>query len=165
MGLLRVMMPPKFQLLTLLAFAVAMFFLENQIQKLEESRGKLGEAPPVALLQPRSQHVLHVPMHVLKFAPVWDISCTSEWVKSQSTGRLVSCQQHRYCVLVWGGWRCDPLSLNHYMKKIRHTTTFSLADNLETLKKVELFCCVYGWVYALVDLKNAYVVTNSHIYF
>ncbi|TWW72774.1 Heparan sulfate 2-O-sulfotransferase 1 [Takifugu flavidus] len=36
-------MPPKFQLLALLAFAVAMFFLENQIQKLEESRGKLGE--------------------------------------------------------------------------------------------------------------------------
>lgn len=43
MGLLRVMMPPKFQLLALLAFAVAMFFLENQIQKLEESRGKLGK--------------------------------------------------------------------------------------------------------------------------
>ncbi|KAI3375129.1 hypothetical protein L3Q82_021646 [Scortum barcoo] len=41
MGLLRVMMPPKLQLLALLAFAVAMFFLENQIQKLEESRGKL----------------------------------------------------------------------------------------------------------------------------
>lgn len=43
MGLLRIMMPPKFQLLALLAFAVAMFFLENQIQKLEESRGKLGK--------------------------------------------------------------------------------------------------------------------------
>ncbi|KAJ3595004.1 hypothetical protein NHX12_004309 [Muraenolepis orangiensis] len=38
------MMPPKFQLLALLAFAVAMFFLENQIQKLEESRGKLERA-------------------------------------------------------------------------------------------------------------------------
>ncbi|XP_030259663.1 heparan sulfate 2-O-sulfotransferase 1 [Sparus aurata] len=44
MGLLRVMMPPKLQLLALLAFAVAMFFLENQIQKLEESRGKLERA-------------------------------------------------------------------------------------------------------------------------
>ncbi|KAJ8011381.1 hypothetical protein DPEC_G00057570 [Dallia pectoralis] len=44
MGLLRMMMPPKFQLLALLAFAVAMFFLENQIQKLEESRGKLERA-------------------------------------------------------------------------------------------------------------------------
>lgn len=43
MGLLRIMMPPKFQLLALLAFAVAMVFLENQIQKLEESRGKLGK--------------------------------------------------------------------------------------------------------------------------
>lgn len=43
MGLLRVMMPPKLQLLALLAFAVAMFVLENQIQKLEESRGKLGK--------------------------------------------------------------------------------------------------------------------------
>lgn len=43
MGLLRVMMPPKLQLLALLTFAVAMFFLENQIQKLEESRGKLGK--------------------------------------------------------------------------------------------------------------------------
>lgn len=43
MGLLRVMMPPKLQLLALLAFALAMFFLENQIQKLEESRGKLGK--------------------------------------------------------------------------------------------------------------------------
>ena len=43
MGLLRVMMPPKLQLIALLAFAVAMFFLENQIQKLEESRGKLGK--------------------------------------------------------------------------------------------------------------------------
>ncbi|KAG7277385.1 hypothetical protein CRUP_033340 [Coryphaenoides rupestris] len=38
------MMPPKFQLLALLVFAVAMFFLENQIQKLEESRGKLERA-------------------------------------------------------------------------------------------------------------------------
>lgn len=36
-------MPPKFQLLALLAFGIAMIFLENQIQKLEESRGKLGE--------------------------------------------------------------------------------------------------------------------------
>lgn len=53
MGLLRVMMPPKLQLLALLAFAVAMFFLENQIQKLEESRGKLGKSqlglPPVSV--------------------------------------------------------------------------------------------------------------------
>lgn len=38
------MMPPKFQLLALLAFAIAMIFLENQIQKLEESRGKLGKS-------------------------------------------------------------------------------------------------------------------------
>lgn len=36
-------MSPKFQLLALLAFAIAMIFLENQIQKLEESRGKLGK--------------------------------------------------------------------------------------------------------------------------
>lgn len=49
MGLLRVMMPPKLQLLALLAFAVAMFFLENQIQKLEESRGKLGKFEPLQL--------------------------------------------------------------------------------------------------------------------
>ncbi|MGH0140677.1 UNVERIFIED_CONTAM: hypothetical protein FKN15_046851 [Acipenser sinensis] len=41
MGLLRIMMPPKFQLLAVLAFGVAMLFLENQVQKLEESRGKL----------------------------------------------------------------------------------------------------------------------------
>lgn len=38
------MMPPKLQLLAVVAFAVAMLFLENQIQKLEESRAKLGEA-------------------------------------------------------------------------------------------------------------------------
>lgn len=37
------MMPPKLQLLAVVAFAVAMLFLENQIQKLEESRAKLGE--------------------------------------------------------------------------------------------------------------------------
>lgn len=37
-------MPPKLQLLAVVAFAVAMLFLENQIQKLEESRAKLGEA-------------------------------------------------------------------------------------------------------------------------
>lgn len=37
------MMPPKLQLLAVVAFAVAMLFLENQIQKLEESRSKLGE--------------------------------------------------------------------------------------------------------------------------
>lgn len=43
MGLLRIMMPPKLQLLAVVAFAVAMLFLENQIQKLEESRSKLGE--------------------------------------------------------------------------------------------------------------------------
>ncbi|TRY91731.1 hypothetical protein DNTS_018976 [Danionella cerebrum] len=41
MGLLRLKMPPKFQLLALLTFAIAMIFLENQIQKLDESRGKL----------------------------------------------------------------------------------------------------------------------------
>ncbi|RXM29212.1 Heparan sulfate 2-O-sulfotransferase 1 [Acipenser ruthenus] len=44
MGLLRIMMPPKFQLLAVLAFGVAMLFLENQVQKLEESRGKLERA-------------------------------------------------------------------------------------------------------------------------
>lgn len=38
-------MPPKLQLLAVVAFAVAMLFLENQIQKLEESRAKLGEPP------------------------------------------------------------------------------------------------------------------------
>lgn len=37
------MMAVKFQLLALLAFAVAMLFLENQIHQLEESKGKLGE--------------------------------------------------------------------------------------------------------------------------
>ncbi|XP_016138278.1 heparan sulfate 2-O-sulfotransferase 1-like [Sinocyclocheilus grahami] len=41
MGLLRIMMPPKFQLLAVMAFGVAMLFIENQIQKLEESRAKL----------------------------------------------------------------------------------------------------------------------------
>ncbi|KAI5109302.1 heparan sulfate 2-O-sulfotransferase 1 isoform X1 [Silurus meridionalis] len=35
-------MPPKFQLLALMLFALAMLFIENQIRKLEESRGKLG---------------------------------------------------------------------------------------------------------------------------
>ncbi|MEJ1276924.1 heparan sulfate 2-O-sulfotransferase 1 [Cricetulus griseus] len=45
MGLLRIMMPPKLQLLAVVAFAVAMLFLENQIQKLEESRAKLGGRP------------------------------------------------------------------------------------------------------------------------
>lgn len=43
MGLLRIMMPPKFQLLAVMAFGVAMLFIENQIQKLEESRAKLGK--------------------------------------------------------------------------------------------------------------------------
>lgn len=37
-------MPPKLQLLAVVAFAVAMLFLENQIQKLEESRAKLERA-------------------------------------------------------------------------------------------------------------------------
>ncbi|KAF4793083.1 hypothetical protein TURU_114706 [Turdus rufiventris] len=41
MGLLRIMLPPKLQLLAVLVFGVAVLFLENQIQKLEESRGKL----------------------------------------------------------------------------------------------------------------------------
>lgn len=36
-------MPPKLQLLAVVAFAVAMLFLENQIQNLEESRSKLGK--------------------------------------------------------------------------------------------------------------------------
>lgn len=44
MGLLRIMMPPKIQLLAVLVFAVAMLFIENQIQNLEESRAKLGES-------------------------------------------------------------------------------------------------------------------------
>ncbi|XP_024278203.1 heparan sulfate 2-O-sulfotransferase 1 [Oncorhynchus tshawytscha] len=41
MGLLRIMMPPKLQLLSILVFGVSMLFIENQIQKLEESRAKL----------------------------------------------------------------------------------------------------------------------------
>ncbi|XP_062280690.1 heparan sulfate 2-O-sulfotransferase 1 [Scomber scombrus] len=41
MGLLRIMMPPKIQLLALLAFAVTVLFIENQIQRLEESRTRL----------------------------------------------------------------------------------------------------------------------------
>lgn len=45
------MMAPKFQLLALLAFAVAMLFLENQIHQLEESRGKLGEEQQLFLLR------------------------------------------------------------------------------------------------------------------
>uniref|UniRef100_A0A3B4VJ38 Heparan sulfate 2-O-sulfotransferase 1 n=1 Tax=Seriola dumerili TaxID=41447 RepID=A0A3B4VJ38_SERDU len=44
MGLLRIMMPPKIQLLAVLAFGVAMLFIENQIQNLEESRAKLERA-------------------------------------------------------------------------------------------------------------------------
>lgn len=44
MGLFRVIMPQKSQLLALLAFAGAMFFLESQIQKLEESHAKLEQA-------------------------------------------------------------------------------------------------------------------------
>lgn len=44
MGLLRIMLPPKLQLLAVLVFGVAVLFLENQIQKLEESRGKLERA-------------------------------------------------------------------------------------------------------------------------
>lgn len=36
-------MPPKFQLLAVMAFGVAMLFIENQIQKLDESRAKLGK--------------------------------------------------------------------------------------------------------------------------
>ncbi|XP_020774485.1 heparan sulfate 2-O-sulfotransferase 1 [Boleophthalmus pectinirostris] len=42
MALLRIMMmAPKFYLLALLAFGVAVVFIENQIQQLEESRAKL----------------------------------------------------------------------------------------------------------------------------
>ncbi|KAE8610698.1 hypothetical protein XENTR_v10012207 [Xenopus tropicalis] len=44
MGLLRIMMPPKLQLLAVLTFGVLMLFLENQIQKLEESKEKLERA-------------------------------------------------------------------------------------------------------------------------
>lgn len=36
-------MPPKIQLLALLAFAVTVLFIENQIQRLEESRTRLGK--------------------------------------------------------------------------------------------------------------------------
>lgn len=36
-------MPAKLQLLAVLAFAVAMLFIENQIQRLEDSRSRLGE--------------------------------------------------------------------------------------------------------------------------
>ncbi|XP_061539309.1 heparan sulfate 2-O-sulfotransferase 1 [Phycodurus eques] len=44
MGLFRVMMPPKLQLLAVLTFAVTMLLIENQIQRLEESRAKLERA-------------------------------------------------------------------------------------------------------------------------
>ncbi|KAM8874749.1 heparan sulfate 2-O-sulfotransferase 1 isoform 2-T2 [Spinachia spinachia] len=41
MGLSRSAMPAKVQLLAVMAFALAMLFIENQIQRLEESRAKL----------------------------------------------------------------------------------------------------------------------------
>ncbi|XP_077573501.1 heparan sulfate 2-O-sulfotransferase 1-like isoform X1 [Stigmatopora nigra] len=44
MRLSRVMMPQKFQLLAVLMFGVTMLFIENQIQRLEESRSKLERA-------------------------------------------------------------------------------------------------------------------------
>lgn len=37
-------MPPKIQLLAVLAFGVAMLLIENQIQRLDESRVKLGKS-------------------------------------------------------------------------------------------------------------------------
>ena len=43
MGLLRTMMPHKVQLLAILAFGLALLFMENQIQRIEESREVLGE--------------------------------------------------------------------------------------------------------------------------
>ncbi|KAF6728682.1 Heparan sulfate 2-O-sulfotransferase 1 [Oryzias melastigma] len=43
MGLSRITMPPKIQLLAVLAFGVAMLLIENQIQRLDESRAKLDE--------------------------------------------------------------------------------------------------------------------------
>ncbi|XP_026883137.1 heparan sulfate 2-O-sulfotransferase 1 [Electrophorus electricus] len=60
MGLLRVIMPSKYQLLALLAFAIATVFLENQIQKLEKSRGKLERAiarHEVREIEERHSHV------------------------------------------------------------------------------------------------------------
>ncbi|XP_055441248.1 heparan sulfate 2-O-sulfotransferase 1 isoform X2 [Bubalus kerabau] len=51
-----IMMPPKLQLLAVVAFAVAMLFLENQIQKLEESRSKL-EARSVFEAASKNLHV------------------------------------------------------------------------------------------------------------
>lgn len=50
-------MPPKFQLLAVMAFGIAMMFIENQIQKLEESRTKLGE---LRLTENKMFHVGHV---------------------------------------------------------------------------------------------------------
>lgn len=41
-------MPHKFQLLAVMAFGVAMLCIENQIQKLEESRAKLGKTAVVS---------------------------------------------------------------------------------------------------------------------
>lgn len=43
MGLTRITMPPRIQLLAVLAFGVLMLLIENQIQKLNESRAKLGK--------------------------------------------------------------------------------------------------------------------------
>lgn len=43
MGILRIMMAHKFQLMAVLTFGVAMLFIENQIQKLEDSRARLGK--------------------------------------------------------------------------------------------------------------------------
>ncbi|XP_030578844.1 heparan sulfate 2-O-sulfotransferase 1-like [Archocentrus centrarchus] len=41
MGILRIVMLPRIQLLAVLAFGVAMLLIENQIQKLDDSRAKL----------------------------------------------------------------------------------------------------------------------------
>lgn len=57
MGLVRIMMPPRFQLLAVLAFGVTMLFIENQIQKLEESRARLGKTILTRLSKICSVHV------------------------------------------------------------------------------------------------------------
>lgn len=57
-------MPPKIQLLAVLAFGVAMLFIENQIQKLEDSRARLGKSKCTQLFTHRL-HAIMCPCRVL----------------------------------------------------------------------------------------------------
>ncbi|XP_041064512.1 heparan sulfate 2-O-sulfotransferase 1 isoform X2 [Carcharodon carcharias] len=131
MGLLRIIMPPKLQLLAVVAFMIAMLFLENQIQKLEESRGKLERA--IARHEVREieqRHTMDNPRQDLGGEELDDIIILYNRVPKTASTSFTNiaydlCAKNKYHVLHINTTKNNPvMSLQDQARFVKNVTTW-----------------------------------------